>query len=358
MSSSDTTCVDSRHHSFRTYNDSVDVISGWETVFGVFDSYFDQYYLDRFPSETPDSVEYSPDFTVHFNGEYGITGKILPQTLGQNPAQIAERLVEMLSECDSGYGLSLPDGSEVAPSTQDFVVFVPNEYASQFGNILETRFGNGNPDLDSNVVLIRYGMDDERAHYIFQRETALSDEFREDALPDEESLNETIGPEGGYQSYKLGTREFLRPKTKKPIYNTSPPESYLATFIWTKEFPTELSHDDFIDWKKGQINKQKQITVDCQRLTDKLNTQRIVDGELREEWITGTLDFLCTTGCAEGSDNSYTVMYTGLVQDIDMSDSPTQEYRRATELAMKLIKRYCRYGEDSDQEGQSSLEDF
>lgn len=358
MSSSDTTCVDRRHHSFRTYNDTVDVISGWETVFGVFESYFDQYYFDRFPVSTVESIEYTPDFSVYFNDNYGIIAKVLPKTLHLDPPQIAEHLIEMLSECDSGYPLSRSNGTETNPEDTDVVVFVPDSYSSQFGNILDTRFSSSGLDLDSNVVLIRYGMDDERAHYIFQRETALEEEFREDELPNEESLNETIGPDGDYQSYKLGTREFLRPKTKKPIYNVKPPESYLATFLWMKEFPTELARDDFIDWKKGQINKQQQISIDCQRLTDKLNMQRIVDGELRTEWITETLEFLCTTRYAECVNNSYRVMYTGLVRDIDISGDRSREYRRATELAIKLIKRYCRYGEDGDKQGQSSLEDF
>lgn len=358
MSSSETTCVDRRHHTFRTYNDTVDVISGWETVFGVYESYFDLYHFDRFPASTSDSIEYTPDFTVYFNDDYGVTAKVLPKTLHLDPPEIAESLLEMLSECDSGFAITRSDGMDVVPTDMDIVVFVPDSYSSQFGNILDTRFSSGDLDIKNNVVLLRYGMDDERAHYIFQRETALGDEFREDELPDEESLNETIGPDGDYQSYKLGTREFLRPKTKKPIYNVSPPESYLATFLWMKEFPTELARDDFIDWKKGKINKQKQISVDCQRLTDKLNTERIVDGELRVEWITQTLEFLCTTKNAEGDNNSYHVMYTGLVRDIDMSGDESEEYQRATELAMKLIKRYCRYGEDTNRNGQSSLDDF
>lgn len=360
MSQSSTSCVDRQHHEFRTYNDSVDVISGWETVFGVYDSYFSKYHFDRFPTTPNDSLEYTPDFTVYFNDQYGITAKILPITLKQKPPQIAEYLFEMLSDCDSGYPIERSDGNEVTPQKMDSVVFVPDSYSSQFGNTLDTRFGRGDPDLDSNVILIRYGMDEERANYIFQRETSLEEEFREDELPNEESLNDTIGPKGGYQSYKLGTREFLRPKTKKPIYNSPPPESYLATYLWMKEFPTKLAQGDFLDWKKGQINKKKQISIDCQRLTKKLNKQSIVDGDLQTEWIIQTLEYLCTTGYAECSNGSYSVMYTGLVRDIDMSDDKdrSNEYQRATELAIKLIRRYCRFGEEADQSGQVSLEDF
>lgn len=360
MSSKDVGCVEKQHHQFRTYNDSVDVISCWETVFGVFERYVDNYHFDRFPKETPSTVEYSPDFTVYFNDDYSVVGKILPKTLNSNPPTIAGTLLEMLEECDSGYDVSAKDGRLVDTNKTDYAVFVPDSYSSEFGNILDTRLSGGSPELDDHVVLLRYGMDDQRAHYIFQRETSLPKEFREDHLPDEQSLNETIGPDGGYKAYKLGTREFLRHKSIKPIYNTKPPDSYLATFLWMKEFPTELSDDDFTEWRKGQINKKKLIQVDCPQLTRKLNTQRIQDGDLKEEWIEDCLDFLCTTRYAEENGQSYNVMYTGVVRDIDMSGSNqlAKEYRRTTELAMKLIKRYCRYSSDSAPTGQSSLEDF
>lgn len=360
MSGKDVTCVDWQHHSFRTYNDTVDVISGWETVFGVFEEYFDKYYFDRFPQETADDINYTPDFTVYFDSNYSVVGKILPKALEEDPATIAERLLNMLAECDDSYGVVDNDQTVVETAMTDFVAFVPNDYSSEFGNILDTRLSNDEPDLENNVVLIRYGMDDQRANYIFQRETSLEDEFREDHLPDEESLNETIGPDGNYKSYKLGTKEFLRPKSTKPIYNTKPPQSYLATYLWMKEFPTELSEEDFTEWRKGQINKKKQITVDCSRLTSKLNTQRIDDGDVREEWIEDTLEFLCTTRYAEEASQSYNVMYTGVVQDIDMTGNNrlAREYQRATELALKLIKRYCKYSRDSAPSGQSSLEEF
>jgi len=360
MSGKDVSCVDYQHHSFRTYNDSVDVISGWETVFGVFNRHFDKYYFDRFPQETAEDIEYTPDFTVHFNNNYGIVGKILPKAMENDPSTIAEKLLNMLAECDDSYKVSDSNDTLVNTATTDFVAFVPDEYSSEFGNILNTKLSNNDPELDNNVVLIRYGMDDQRANYIFQRETSLEDEFREDALPDEESLNETIGPDGGYKSYKLGTKEFLRPKSTKPIYNTKPPHSYLATYLWMKEFPTALSEEDFAEWRKGQINKKQQVTVECSDLTNKLNTQRINDGDVKEEWIEETMDFLCTTRYAEESSQSYNVMYTGVVQDIDITGNNrlAREYRRATELALKLIKRYCKYSRDSVPSGQSSLEEF
>ncbi|WP_220619712.1 hypothetical protein [Haloarcula rubra] len=335
------------------------MISGWETVFGVYDEYFPQYHFDRFPDNVGSGIEYVPDFSVYFNSKYGVIAKILPQPKSYSPEKIATKLLEMCSGVEDSYAIEGSDGTVQEPEMTDIVAFVPNDYSSQFGDLLAKRFDDGY-SLEPNLILIRYGMDDQRANYVFQRETRLDQEFREDHLPDEQSLSNTIGPDGGYQAYQLGTKEFLRAKTHKPIYNVEPPESYLASYLWMKVFPTELSDRDFQAWREGNIVSNEEITVRPPSLQQTLNTQRIEDGDVAIEWIENCLQFLSTARHADEANGRYDIKYTGLVKDIDISgeDSSSAKHERRRELAITLIRRYCKYGGMIENDNQTSLVQF
>jgi len=352
-------CVPGRHHHFKTYNDTVDVISSWETIFGVYDEYFPRYQFDRFPDDVESDMEYVPDFSVYFNSDYGIVAKILPQAKSSEPEEISEKLLEMCDAIEEGYEIEESNGTSKNPEMVDIVAFVPDDYSSQFGDILATRVDQGY-SLEPNLVLIRYGMDDQRANYVFQRETRLEQEFREEHLPDEQSLSDTIGPDGGYQAYRLGTKEFLRAKTHKPIYNVEPPESYLASYLWMKVFPTELSDMDFQAWREGKIVSNEEITVRPPSLQQTLNTQRIEDGEVNIEWIENCLQFLSTARQADEANGRYDVKYTGLIKDIDISgeNSSSKKHERRRELAITLIRRYCKYSGNLEDDSQTSLGQF
>lgn len=358
-------CRERLRKEFDVYDETLDIVSSWESVLShSYKSEFENFYFDRFPSiDHGEENPLIPDFTVFFSEEYGIIGEI-KRTFPKGETEFRKR-IQNLKNYD-GY-LPIEDSNErkIVPDTIDLLVIISGTDAPQIGTRLN-RILNENEEFEfqNPPVLVRYQLTQTETfdRYDFQRVTQLESEFRDEVLPNEDSISNHMGEEGDYGTLKVLPTYFGPEKIKKPICNDEPPGHHLSTFLWHKIFPEYLSRNEFLQWQMGQASKTIPIEESVDGITERIN-EYIQEGKVRRSWIKEALDFLCGAELAEkmDEDDVYKIKFRGLVKNVGSldQDESVQFLNEIRELGTIFINRYCKYtGENEGATVQTNVDDW
>lgn len=285
--------------------------------------------------------------------------------------------LSQIKSYDADLGLQNAAGESVVPNICDIVLIIEGSSAPQIGTRLQRIIVDEEEvEFESHPVLLRYqyNQDALKSRYEFQRVTQLEFEFQDGLLDIEDTLSDTVGDQGEYETISCYPQHFSSNKVQKPLCNDAPPGPYIATHLWHKIFPGYLTQEQYEKWQATDGSKALPITLTVDEVTDELNDY-MVDGTARKIWIRRALDFLCGADLAEegDTDGEYTVRFMGVVRDVQNPglQEGTQERMEVQELAHTFIQRYCEksgsyeepeitdYEEDVDNSySQSGFDDF
>jgi hypothetical protein len=353
-------CIEEQLKRFQVYDKTVDIVSCWEAVLNY--SYGDEFpgfYFDRFPELQPErGSKVTPDFTTYFSTEYGLIGEI-KRTFPNNKEAILNEL-EQIEKYDQKLGLRNRAGDYVVPDVCDIMVLIEGSSAPQIGTRLQRLINDPKTKFDSQPVLLRYQFNQDAldSRYEFQRVTELEYEFQDDHLPVKETLYNSIGEGGDYNTLSTKPKYFKSYKVQKPLCNDPPPGSYLATFLWHKIFPDYLSEGQYEKWQASSGQKQIPIPITAEELRKKVNDY-MNDGTVRQNWIRTALEFLDEAELARDTKNIHeeeekdiVIQFMGLVPELGSKQSrqeALQELNQTRELARIFIQRYCESRGDEEE---------
>jgi hypothetical protein len=344
---------------FSVYDKAVDIVSCWESSLSyIYGEAFDRFYFDRFPALDANQGTLTPDFTVYFDDSYGLVGEIKRTFPNDRKAILSE--LNQIARYDEELGLKHAEGGYSVPETCDIVIIIEGSSAPQIGTRLQRIIQEEEEfDFNKNPVLIRYHFNQDAlmSRYEFQRVTQLEFGFQDEDLDVEDSLSYILGEEGEYQTLRVYPKHFSSFKVRKPICNDSPPGPYLATFLWHKIFPDYLNEDQYDIWQATNGQKEIQITLSVNDLTEKVNNY-MPNGTVKRVWVRRSLDFLCGANLAEEkSDEEYKIRFMGFVQDVGEENiqEGSQELDQTRELAHIFIRRFC---ESASEEEETQIEKY
>ncbi|MFB6235513.1 MAG: hypothetical protein ABEH81_12425 [Halopenitus sp.] len=368
-------CIEEHLARFQIYDKAVDIVSCWEAYLSsVYGSEFDDFYFDRFPSLDDDEKELTPDFTAFFTEEYGIIAEI-KRTFPSGDKAIRSEL-DQIAAYDQELAIQTNRGEYVTPETCDVLVLIEGSSAPQIGLRLQRMIDDEGENFDAEPVMLRYqyNQDALRSRYEFQRVTQLQYEFQDGHLDVEKTLYITIGEGGDYETLPCFPQHFKSNKVQKPLCNDTPPGSYLATFLWHKIFPEDLTDEQYEKWQGSNGQSRLSITVSVSGVTERVN-EYMQDGQVRKSWIRRSLEFLKKADLAESEDGEeYEIGYMGLVKDLgsDVVQKDAGELAQTRELGRTFVQRYCKKtgrsedpkieeddnGSDDDSSEQSDFSDW
>lgn len=357
---------------FNTYDQTVDVVSCWESFTKEFyDEVFTDFYFDRFPTlevEDDDGKgEVTPDFTIYFNSEYSIVGEI-KRTFPDEPKPF-KRTLKQVRNYDGCPEIKAADGSRRSSEITDILLLVSSTNANQIGTRISRLKKTSEVPFEENLILLRYWFNqmDTIARYEFERVTQLDDGLRDQQLPDDNSLSGEIGEDGDYGTMIVPPKYFVPEKVQKPICNDEPPGHYLATVLWHKIFPRYLTQEEYLQWKAGTAQK----TIPIERTVDDFHEEFndfLVDGYARRQWIAKSIAFLESANLARQTDENeekYEVKFRGLVQrGSNAQQEGVEDVEHTRELCDTFISRFIEYSEEeessspSSEVGQTSFDQF
>lgn len=346
-------CIEEHLSRFQVYDKTVDTVSCWEAYLSnVYGDEFEHFYFDRFPSLDDGEKELTPDFTAYFTDEYGIIAEI-KRTFPNSDKAIRSEL-KQISAYNQELAIQTDEGDYKKPENCDILVLIEGSSAPQIGIRLQRIIDDGDEDFDAEPVLLRYqyNQDALRSRYEFQRVTQLQYEFKDDILDVEDTLYNTIGKGGDYETLPCFPQHFKSNKVKKPLCNDTPPGSYLATFLWHKIFPEYLTEEQYEKWQGSNGQSKLQISVSVSGVTQRVN-RYMHDGRVRKSWVRRSLEFLEGAELAECADGEeYEIGYMGLVKDLgNVVQEEAGELAHTRELGRTFVQRYCENtGESEDPE--------
>lgn len=354
-------CIEEHLTRFQVYDKAVDIVSCWEAYLtNIYGSKFENFYFDRFPSLDDGERELTPDFTAYFTGEYGIIGEI-KRTFPNGDSAIRSEL-EQISAYDQELALQTDGGDYVTPEVCDILILIEGSSAPQIGLRIQRIIDDGDENFNAKPILLRYqyNQDALRSRYEFQRVTQLQYEFKDDRLDIENTLYNTIGEGGDYETLSCYPQHFKSNKVQKPLCNDTPPGPYLATFLWHKIFPEYLTEEQYEKWQGSNGQTKLPVMVSVSGVTEKVNSY-MHDGRVRKSWVRQSLEFLNKAELAEyEGEEKYEIGYMGLVKDLgsDMVQEEAEELAQTRELGQTFVQRYCENtGESEDPEVKEENDD-
>lgn len=359
MSKATEDCVENHLSKFNRYDTEVDVISSIETYLnGVYKSKCKQYHFDRYPNLSPTGTDkIRPHFVACFERDYSLIGLLVSKR--KESYSNASQVIETLQRLDRISQIPLSENDTCDPSTLDILLLVPGSLATNLGNSLSKSI-NEDFSLSKNIVLVRYEFNSETdpPTYQFNRELAMQDEFRDEVLPRSDSLSQNIGELGGYKGIDVSPRQFRRKKKVHPINNDRPPIAYLATQLWDKVFPDDLEDEQFLDWRRGNMNAVIDLPAyNVSDIQEKVNREYIRSANVKSEWMEETLDFLCSCGRADKKNGDYIIKFTGVIPDERPNESTSNE-DDISARAERFIYLYCDEETEDIQSEYKTLDSF
>lgn len=345
-------CIKKNLDKFYTYDLTVDVVSCLQSFFEFsYEKIFNNFYFDRFPKiKLKEEDKFiTPDFTVCFNEEYGIIFEVI-RTTGKNREAI-EKTLSQLKEYDRDIYFKT-NTDIVIPSTQDIVLLVAQEDASQIILRLEKILKEKNIIFDHNLIFVEYNLNiqDRKARYVFKQVLKSGDNFRDDELPQEAKLKR-IGPDGEYDSIKCYPKYFLKIKAREVFCNDPPTPLYIITYLWNKVFPHYLSEDQKGEWKKQNSSKILLIELDVDSLSKKLYEDFIPNYKVRKEDVRRALVFLEKADLAKNvNSDTFEINFRNIntlirkKNDADNLES-VEDFK---ETARIIAERFCKKASKSD----------
>lgn len=312
-------CFDQKVDDFETYDLFVDVTTAWEVLMKkYYKQHFNHLSINRFPSVESTEEGMDPTFTVFYNSDYGIVGKLY-YSLPRNPASY-QKEIQFLEEMSSGVPLTDSQNSKRSPEIEDLVILVHASQSQTAAHRLQDSISDGTANFEGNVVLLQYDFLDEDSNpkYRFRRETTIDQNFRDFVSPDELQFNRRLSMEGdGFEAIISPVSDFPESKTTGVICNEPPSNLYLACYLWQHVFYTYLDDGQRKEWSKNNPRKILEFDITVSDLTTRLNQDFIPSGSLTELQVDSTLEYICVAGAGEviGKDK-YRIKYRNL-QDKD-----------------------------------------
>lgn len=185
------TCYNSLIDEFTTYDQTVDVVSCWESIFR--NGYKDKIrYFDRYPNIPPNGL--TPDFTVLFNKNYGLIFEV-KRTFPQDENAFKNEMRQLLSY-DADLALKADNsGNRIIPKVHDIVLVVSAmdsyQILGRFNNIANE---SEEFDFENNVIIMEYFYQTNRtSRYVFRKLMGENRNFRDESLPPREEARISFG---------------------------------------------------------------------------------------------------------------------------------------------------------------------
>ena len=315
-------CFEKLINEFTIYDQAVDVVSCWESIFKY--GYKDELlYFDRFPNIPPNNL--TPDFTVLFDDKYGIIFEI-KRTFPKNDEAFKKEMRQLFSY-DENLAFKA-DNSEkrIIPKVHDIVLVVSAMDSYQILSRLK-KITNELKEFSFNnkIIVIEYFYQTNRtSRYVFRKLMGENGSFKDTSLPLERRLEHILGDKS--EPFKCYPRHFMKYKINEIICNDRPPELYMAVFLWSKVFYNYLNREQQIDWRRGNTQKIQVINIDLNHLLIDLNTKYISQGNIRKGWIMDTIKFLEDAGLASmKSGDKVEINFRNLTQKIGYKKHEVKE---------------------------------
>lgn len=349
-------CVENSISSFKRYDRDADIVTCWEAFTRSTYRYeFGNFHFDRFPSIHTDSPSAEPSFTIFFDSQYGIVGDVYHDL----PALLDEEL-ERIEGFDQGLNIKKSDGRKTVPGKFDIVLLVDSDSSQTLAHKIKQRVESGDFELDNNLIILEFdyiGREDQ-PKYRFKRLPNLGSNFQDNELPKQKRLSRRLSPEGGkFENLRIPVDEqFSELKATGVLTNKAPPQLYLACRLWNDVLYHMLDESDRKVWQKGDAKKSIEISVDCDDLTDKLNTDYVPDANIRQNWVYNALEYLAICKVAEqtGSDR-FRVKFRNLRDHRRKYKDVTTAADGMGDLARLLAKKHC---ENKVEASRDDLEDI
>jgi hypothetical protein len=297
-------CIKSLINDFKTYDQAVDVVSCLESVFKFgYKNWLS--YFDRFPYIS--SRDLTPDASVLFDEKYGLIFEV-KRTFPKDDVGFKKEVEQLLSydkklefKCDSS-------GRTLIPETHDIVLIISATQSNQIFNRLNKLIDEDQDfRFENNLIFMEYfyNTSDTEARYVFRKYMGKNRKFRDEFLPEKERLEYILGECS--KSLECYPRHFMQYKVSQVLCNDKPPELYMAVFLWTKIFYSYLSEEQKKDWSRGNHKRIQNISINYNELCSNLNSNYIIDGNIRRGWIVDAICFLEAANLAkrEPDDQAY-----------------------------------------------------
>lgn len=231
-------CIEEQLRRFSIYDQSVDVVSSFETLFTQAEeliptvTHFERY--PRIPKGDGDQLK--PDFTVVFNDGTGLAGEVSRLSLHPNSA---EKLALQVANYDALRTLPMAGGGLTDVEYCDVLLIVPMDVANGAFSALRNRLSDDDHAYAPSVppCLVQYSFHSDK--YVFQRWPAPGNgELREQGrVLNNDGLPRGIGAWMDRDAIKVPPSFFAATKTRHAFMNDPIIDLYLATHLWTKTFP-------------------------------------------------------------------------------------------------------------------------
>ena len=336
-------CYKNLVNGFTTYDQAVDVVSCIESIFRY--AYKDELlYFDRFPSIPPTNL--TPDFTVLFQGDYGLVFEV-KRTFPQDDLAFEKEINQLLSYDNVIELKSSDDGQRAKPAIHDIVLVISadnsNEIFNRINHLLREK---ANFRFRNNIIFMEYfyNTNDSESHYVFRKFLGENRGFRDESLPEDKRLEYQLGEKG--KSFKCYPKHFIKYKVNEVLCNDKPYELYMSVFLWTKVFYSYLDAEQKLEWNRGNPRKIQTIILKIDQLLANLNINYIPKGNVRKKWLTDTIDFLQDADLAvKDSDETATIYFCNLNKKIGgkayfTSDGVAEKYEIG-EYGRLIADQYC-----------------
>jgi hypothetical protein len=215
-------CIDARLKEFADYDQTVDIVSGFESFFNYL--YKDELiYFDRFPKVL--SPKLTPDFTVLFDS-YGL---IFEMTRGiakgneENGDKPLETKIRQLKKYDANFEFKADaENKRVVPTTQDIVLILDTQNAQE-NFVRINRKIEETPDLQfrNNLIFLDYFFSSEKSCYFVRKYHGKNNSFRDMVLPEDKRLEKRLGEHSG-EPLIFRPEHFMNFKARSILCNDPP----------------------------------------------------------------------------------------------------------------------------------------
>lgn len=332
-------CVKKLKISFNYYDQCVDVVSCWHSLFEHYIKNRAGKYFDRYPTL---ENKLTPDFTMCFNDEYGWIADVTHSINDSNGC--LEAKIQQIQNYDKIKKIKNgPKNNDfIQVDTKDIILLVNQKYSNESAISLRTYYQE-NPSAipENNLVLLEYSLENADAYsaYIFKKMIhAQNKNFRDESLPSDFRLEPPMGEKG--KSLPCTTEKFVVNKSTHLFCNDSPCPIYLAARMWDRIFINILTPAQLSVWKKSRSTIVNQINVTPTQLKQ-IICEKISPGcNIDEHTIISALEFLKVAKRADKNESDWTIHYGNLTPK-KLSDSSGNIFEEMRAYADILAKEYC-----------------
>ena len=339
-------CIEEILKKFTDYNQTVDIVSGFESFFH--DIYRDELiYFDRFPRNL--SPRLTPDFTALFDN-YGIifemTRGIAKKTDENQDRPLEDKITQLKRYDEFDYPFRADNqGTKISPKIRDTVLILDHQDSQEtFIRINQKIKDTSNFNFKNNLIFLDYTFNSDTHLYTINKYHGENGCFRDDLFDEGKRLELLLGTKIG-KSLKFHPRQFMEFKAKTILCNDPPSDIYMAVFLWDRIFKSYLKPDQYFELQSKGSNKIQELALNIDNVTNYINTEYIKYGNVHISSVRDAMMFLEKANLAEFKSHKDVIVYYHNLQKKSFSKSD-QGDKTATsidlrELGRSIAKQYC-----------------